>query len=170
MWLKQIGWNRWYDDDPMTFPCNLNIYMEGSENNLSIDLTENKKHASIKSICLTSYLTRLDLKKLIYTVRAFFLFFKKNSIFWRSLWFSMLRIWHCCNCGVGYSCSSDSIHGPGTSISHGIHSKNYIFLWIKLFPHCMVYDAMMLKAVGLRVLTLFSNSNSRNFVLFTHSL
>ena len=27
-----------------------------------------------------------------------------------------LRIWHCCSCGVGCSCSSDSIPGLGTSI------------------------------------------------------
>ena len=32
---------------------------------------------------------------------------------------SRLRIQHCHNCGIGHSCSSDSIPGPGTSICHG---------------------------------------------------
>ena len=31
------------------------------------------------------------------------------------LWHSGLRIWHCPSCGMGCSCSSDPIPGPGTS-------------------------------------------------------
>ena len=32
------------------------------------------------------------------------------------LWYSKLRMWHCCSCDVGQSCSSDSIPGPGISL------------------------------------------------------
>ena len=32
------------------------------------------------------------------------------------VWCSRLRIWHCHSCSVGYSCGSDLIPGPGTSL------------------------------------------------------
>ena len=40
------------------------------------------------------------------------------------LWHSGFRIWHCCSCGVGHSCSSDSIPDLGTSRSCGCIHKN----------------------------------------------
>ena len=39
------------------------------------------------------------------------------------LWHSGLRIWQCHNYGIGCSCGSDSIPGPGTSISHRCGQK-----------------------------------------------
>ena len=36
---------------------------------------------------------------------------------------SGLKIWHCHSCGIGCSCSSDLIPGPGTSICHGSGQK-----------------------------------------------
>ena len=42
---------------------------------------------------------------------------------------SGLRIWHCCSCGIGCSCGSDSIPGSGTSICHGCgHKKKRCWL------------------------------------------
>ena len=44
------------------------------------------------------------------------------------VWFptrcSGLGIWHYLNCGVGRSCSSDSIPGSGISLCHGCSHKN----------------------------------------------
>ena len=36
---------------------------------------------------------------------------------------SGLRIWHCHSCGIGHSCGSDWIPGPGTSIRHECSQK-----------------------------------------------
>ena len=38
---------------------------------------------------------------------------------------SGLGIWHCCSCGVGHSCSSDLIPGPG--------NFHMLWLWPKIF-------------------------------------
>ena len=38
---------------------------------------------------------------------------------------SGLRIWCCRNCGIGCSCSSDSIPGLGTSICHGANTHTH---------------------------------------------
>ena len=35
------------------------------------------------------------------------------------LWYSGLRIWCCCSCGIDCSCGSNLIPGPGTSTCHG---------------------------------------------------
>ena len=38
----------------------------------------------------------------------------------RSLaWYSGLRIWHCCSCGLGPDCGLGLIPGPGTSYAIG---------------------------------------------------
>ena len=46
-----------------------------------------------------------------------------HNIFGVLLWHSGLRIWHCLSCGIGHSCSSDLIPGPGTSICCGWSQK-----------------------------------------------
>ena len=38
-------------------------------------------------------------------------------------WHSGLRIWQCCNCGVGCNCGSDLIPGPGTPYAAGWQTK-----------------------------------------------
>ena len=39
------------------------------------------------------------------------------------LWHSRLRMWHCCNCGTGHNCSTDSFPGLGTSICYRCSQK-----------------------------------------------
>ena len=42
------------------------------------------------------------------------------------LWHSGLRIWHCCSCGLGHSCTLDLTPGLGTSICYGCKKKKII--------------------------------------------
>ena len=56
---------------------------------------------------------------------------QKSHIWAFPLWHSGLRIGHCCSCGIGQSCSLDSIPGLGTSICHGYSTPppSHLSVW-----------------------------------------